>query len=114
MLAGSSDGMIRCWDVQTGVCKFILSGHVKRITSVAVAPGNEIAFSSSEDGTVLVWDLHKADLRQPPFGTSRPNVQTATLNKHGGRCLVIPVNFEEDPNEYTDDEDEEILKGAQI
>ena len=107
VLAGSSDGMIRCWDVQTGVCKFILSGHVKRITSVAVAPGNEIAFSSSEDGTVLVWDLHKADLRQSPFGTSRPNVRTATLNKHGGPVsCVIPVNFEEDPNEYTDDEDE--------
>ena len=53
---GWTDNVVQLWDAQTGNHKTTLTGHTKRVNSVAYAPdGNSIA-SGSRDGTVRLWD----------------------------------------------------------
>ena len=35
-------------------------GHASAVTKVAIGPGNGIAVSGSDDGSVFVWDLAAA------------------------------------------------------
>lgn len=53
---GWQDNVVQLWDAQTGNHKTTLTGHTKRVNSVAYSPdGNTIA-SGSRDGTVRLWD----------------------------------------------------------
>lgn len=53
---GWNDNVVQLWDAQTGAHKTTLTGHTKRVNSVAYSPdGNTIA-SGSADGTVRLWD----------------------------------------------------------
>ena len=53
---GWQDNVVQLWDAQTGDHKITLTGHTKRVNSVAYSPdGNTIA-SGSRDGTVRLWD----------------------------------------------------------
>jgi platelet-activating factor acetylhydrolase IB subunit alpha len=42
--------------------KFILRGHKSRITKVSAHPTYQDAASSSEDGTVKIWDYEQGEL----------------------------------------------------
>ncbi|KAK3827997.1 MAG: hypothetical protein J3Q66DRAFT_321595 [Benniella sp.] len=56
---GSSDKTVRVWDVETGVCQFVLSGFTGGVGSIAFSPqGGQIAIASDdEDGkTVKLWE----------------------------------------------------------
>ena len=52
-----ADHTVRMWDVRTGQCLQILSGHTHWVMGVAIAPDARSAVSSSTDGTIRVWDL---------------------------------------------------------
>lgn len=61
--SGSStdDKTIRLWDIQTGQCKHILSGHTKGIWSLAFHPKGKILASCGSDQTVKLWDTQKVE-----------------------------------------------------
>jgi len=78
LVSGSYDTHVRIWDIITGECKWIFTGHTDKclfflaplnpavvltphphpVYSVVLDPTRNIACSSSEDGTVRIWDLN--------------------------------------------------------
>ena len=78
LVSGSYDTRVRVWDIITGECKWILTGHTEKgsfflaplnsialltphphlVYSVVLDPTRNIACSSAMDGTVRVWDLN--------------------------------------------------------
>jgi WD40 repeat protein len=57
VLTGGFDGALRLWLVSTGELLSTLPGHRGAIASVAFVPDRMTAWSSAEDGQVLVWSL---------------------------------------------------------
>lgn len=60
LLAGCSDGTISVWSVGGGwQCMKTLRGHRKDITAIAIHPTGLLALTTSQDGTMKLWDLVK-------------------------------------------------------
>ncbi len=50
---------VELWDVKTGRKMGRLIGHTEFITSLVFSHGGKILSSTSEDGTILIWDWEK-------------------------------------------------------
>jgi WD40 repeat protein len=53
----SKDQSIRLWDIETGECLNILTGHSNIIWCVAYSPSGNLLASGSRDSTVKLWDV---------------------------------------------------------
>jgi WD40 repeat protein len=62
--SGGTDGIIRIWDVASGTELIALRGHRRRIQHVAFSPadGGATLASSSDDGTVKLWETSPSRL----------------------------------------------------
>ncbi len=58
MLSGSSDGDVRMWSPQDGVCNVVFSGHNGPVTSLSSLWSAKLFLSGSEDHTVRLWDAN--------------------------------------------------------
>ena len=52
-----NDSSVKVWDIEAGIEKFTLIGHTSSITSLAVTPDGQRAVSTSQNGTLKVWDI---------------------------------------------------------
>ncbi|KZT52734.1 WD40 repeat-like protein [Calocera cornea HHB12733] len=57
LVSGSYDCTVRVWDMASGECRFVLSGHAQKVYSVTLDPVRERCASGSMDGTVRIWSL---------------------------------------------------------
>ncbi|KAJ7217003.1 WD40 repeat-like protein [Mycena pura] len=57
LVSGSYDCTVRVWDLVTGTCRWVLTGHTQKVYSVVLDPTRHQACSGSMDGTVRIWDL---------------------------------------------------------
>jgi len=48
---------LRLWDIATGKCTRVFTGHAAEVTSACLSVNNRWAFSGSKDKTVRQWDL---------------------------------------------------------
>jgi acetylornithine deacetylase/succinyl-diaminopimelate desuccinylase-like protein/predicted glutamine amidotransferase len=64
LCTGCGDGLVRVWDVATGMCRRVLEGHAGAVLALAVTEidGGTLLFSGSRDGTVKVWDAESGFL----------------------------------------------------
>lgn len=56
---GSSDRVIKVWDIEKGFCTHSFRGHSDIIQLVKFHPNSNqnMLFSTSDDNTIKVWDL---------------------------------------------------------
>jgi len=57
LAAASGDGMIRIWDVESGLLAATLAGHSKAATSLAFSPDGRWLASGGLDGKVVLWGV---------------------------------------------------------
>ena len=51
------DNVLQVWDLTSGRCVHVLSGHTKKVTCLVVTPDGQRAVTGSDDGTLRIWDL---------------------------------------------------------
>ncbi|XP_051870391.1 uncharacterized protein LOC127569629 [Pristis pectinata] len=56
-LTGFEDGVIKWWDLETGQLTFTVFEHTGMITQLLYWVEPKLLFSSSNDGTILVWTI---------------------------------------------------------
>ncbi len=56
---GSSDSMLKVWDLETGREVRSLTGHSGPVVHLALSPDGRRAVSASRDRTLNVWDLER-------------------------------------------------------
>ncbi|AOW05450.1 WD40-repeat-containing domain protein [Yarrowia lipolytica] len=57
LVSGSYDTTVRVWSINTGKCKFVLSGHHKRVYAAVLDHQRNRCISGSLDWNVRVWCL---------------------------------------------------------
>ena len=57
--SGTTDGLLRVWDVRTMQNVHVLEGHTAAISCLSFSENGYLAASGSEDGSVKLWDLRK-------------------------------------------------------
>ncbi|KAG2752510.1 WD40 repeat-like protein, partial [Suillus brevipes Sb2] len=55
MVTGSYDGMLRLWDLKTGVVLKKMEGHRSRVRALAISPYEAWIVSGDEDGELIAW-----------------------------------------------------------
>ena len=73
LASGSSDGIIRLWDVESGSSRFTLTGHKQTIRALAFSPDGKILASGENYRTIYLWDV--------TIGQQITNSQTAETAK---------------------------------
>ncbi|CAB3398919.1 unnamed protein product [Caenorhabditis bovis] len=58
LVSCNADSHVRVWDMRDGKCVFHLNGHRSAITSLQFF-GEDTIVTSSDDGTVKLWDIKK-------------------------------------------------------
>ncbi|KAK3823221.1 MAG: WD40-repeat-containing domain protein [Benniella sp.] len=67
--SAGNDMTVRIWDVETGVCRHVLSGH-GGVHSIAYSPKGDRLASGSMDATIRLWDVETGLCRQTLSGHS--------------------------------------------
>jgi WD40 repeat protein len=55
MITGSYDGLLRLWDLKTGVMLKKMEGHQNRVRALAVSPDGQWIASGDESGDLIAW-----------------------------------------------------------
>ena len=57
VLSGYEDGLICCWDIETGNFNFPMIGHSNRVNHMLASEQHQYIYSSANDCTVRRWDV---------------------------------------------------------
>ena len=61
---GYKDHTVRLWDVTTGTSKAVFTGHTDMVSDVLFSRDGKTLISISRDGTILLWNVVPATVRQ--------------------------------------------------
>ncbi|GMH45034.1 hypothetical protein BSKO_12991 [Bryopsis sp. KO-2023] len=86
LLGGAKDGSISVWDVNVKRLGVQLMGHKSGVNSIAVHRAGKLAFSTSRDSKLLLWDL----IRGKKVHTGQLSKESKTIAFHpDGESYVI-------------------------
>jgi WD40 repeat protein len=63
-VSGGGERLVKLWDYDGGVCKYIGVGHSAAITSVAMSPDQTFIVSVGAEGAILVWTMPEDALEE--------------------------------------------------
>lgn len=96
LIAGSSKGFLRVWDLRNHKCLYAIHSHLMDVTGVIVLSNGQHGLSVSRDGTLNGWILEK-DLATQKLFKGRPAVSAIALlpggeeavwgTEHGDLCF---------------------------
>jgi len=55
--SGGQDRILKVWDYEGGVCKYLGIGHSGQISSVAIAPDQKTIVSVGTEGAIFIWNF---------------------------------------------------------
>ncbi|KAJ3127361.1 SCF ubiquitin ligase complex subunit cdc4 [Nowakowskiella sp. JEL0407] len=58
LISGSYDNSVRIWDLKSGKCRFLCTGHTDKVYAVDYSVDLGICVSSGMDTTTRVWDVN--------------------------------------------------------
>lgn len=61
LASGGMDNTVRIWDIASGECLFVLTGHTDWVNCLAISPNGDRVASGSEDRTIRIWDAQSGD-----------------------------------------------------
>ena len=61
LLSGSSDGMLRWWDLKCGECVRVRKAHQGTIQSLKCSPDGSRLASGGDDGVINIWDIESSE-----------------------------------------------------
>jgi WD40 repeat protein len=85
--SGSTDTIIRIWDVQTGKEMHKLDGHTGQVNSVAFSPDSKWIASASDDNTVRVWTSESGQQVGLPLTGHTEWVSSITFSTDGHQII---------------------------
>ncbi|KAL2911525.1 60S ribosomal subunit assembly or modification protein [Polyrhizophydium stewartii] len=56
ILAGSEDGSVWMWQIPSGNCMNVFTGHVEPVTCGQFTPDGKLIITGSADGSLIIWD----------------------------------------------------------
>lgn len=56
-VSGGEERLLKLWDYDEGVCKYIGVGHSGSITSAAIAPDQTFIVSAGSEGAIFIWSM---------------------------------------------------------
>ena len=68
LASGGRDATIRLWQVSTGECRQILTGHIDWVNSVAFSPDGQWLASGGHDAIIRLWQVSTGECRQTLTG----------------------------------------------
>jgi len=86
LLAAGHNFDLYLWDTREGRLRQQFRGHTDRVTGLAIGPGADTIFTSSEDGTARVWDVSSGEiLRQLDSAVA---IRTVAYDPQGNLLLT--------------------------
>jgi len=56
-VSGGEERLLKLWDYDEGICKYIGVGHSGSITCVAISPDQSFVVSTGNEGAILIWTM---------------------------------------------------------
>lgn len=91
LYTGSTDGIIRVWDVETGQVTGTFKGHNSEIKSLMFNPGGSQLASGSTDYTIRLWDFDIV-LQSRDYAGHKGPVWTAQYDAQGSRVVTASAD----------------------
>ena len=104
LLAAGQNGRVRLWEVTTGRPLATLEGHGHIVSRVVFSPDGRVLASSSQDGTILLWDVPSILPNPRALTVIGGEEQEGPLNSALGRPFVVEVR----------DQHGALLEGAEV
>lgn len=87
VISGGCDKVLRVWDLKSGYCIHVLSGHTSTIRCIKVLPGLPLCVTGSRDATCRVWDVRKGKEIRVLRGHTQ-SVRCLGVSFRGLRCKI--------------------------
>src|SRR6266849_4535677 len=81
-ILASGDRIIKIWDLPTGELIRTLTGHSRRVNSLAFSSDGQLLASGSSDRTIKIWNLHTGKLLR-------------TIRGHSGAVIDVIISSDE-------------------
>jgi WD40 repeat protein len=56
-VSGGEDRLVKLWDYEEGVCKYVGVGHSGPITCAAISPNQNFVVSVGQDAAIFIWSV---------------------------------------------------------
>ena len=56
-MSGGEDRLVKLWDYEEGICKYVGVGHSGPISCAAISPDQSFVVSVGQDAAIFIWGI---------------------------------------------------------